>query len=24
LRTLYLGNGIRLTNHYDLALGYRF
>jgi hypothetical protein len=24
LRTLYLGNGTRLTNHYDLALGYLF
>jgi hypothetical protein len=24
LRTLYLANGTRLTNHYDLALGYLF
>jgi hypothetical protein len=24
LRTLYLGNGIRLTNHYDVALAYLF
>lgn len=24
LRTLYLGNGTRLANHYDLALGYLF